>query len=348
MKKILPLLVAFLLTNIAISKAPQKMSYQAVIRNSLGELVINQQVRIQISIIKDSAAGSSVYMEYQTATTNSNGLISVEIGGGIPDYSLFKSIDWTGGIYFIKTEIDPTGGFNFTITSISQMLSVPYSFYSEKSGESVMLKQRIDLLEDIQIAAGTYKMNDFDGNQYDVVRIGTQMWMKENLKTTKLNDGTPITLEQDGTNWAGLVIPGYCWYNNDEANNKDTFGALYNGQAMLKNLCPIGWHVPSESDWGVLGNYLKVNAGGKLKESGMAHWMSPNTGATNEVGFTALPGGYRGFYGQFQNIGTGAYWWTTTFGRVFASMTVRYDSNSISDNMFYMFYGMSVRCVRDN
>ncbi|MBI5010148.1 MAG: fibrobacter succinogenes major paralogous domain-containing protein, partial [Bacteroidia bacterium] len=138
------------------------------------------------------------------------------------------------------------------------------------------------------------QVSDIDGNVYQTVTIGTQVWMKENLKTTKLNDGIALPNVIDNAAWAALTTTGYCWYNNDATTYKSTYGALYNWYAVnTGKLCPIGWHVPSDDEWTLLttfrGGYSV--AGGKLKETGTLHWTSPNTGATNETGFTALPGG---------------------------------------------------------
>jgi uncharacterized protein (TIGR02145 family) len=137
--------------------------------------------------------------------------------------------------------------------------------------------------------------------------------MATNLKTTKYNDGTTIPLVTDGAAWVALSTPGYCWYNNDAATYKATYGALYNWYTVnTGKLCPTGWHVPTNAEWTTLTTYLggESVAGGKLKESGTAHWDSPNTGATNETGFSALPGGLRDQLngGPFINIGFGGYW----------------------------------------
>ena len=135
-----------------------------------------------------------------------------------------------------------------------------------------------------------------DGNTYNTIMIGTQTWMKENLKTTTFNDGTSIPLETDATKWAALTSSGYCYYNNDEATYKDTYGVLYNWYTVnTGKLCPSGWHIPIEADWTNLTTFLggENGAGGKLKESGTSHWINPNSGATNETKFTALPGGER-------------------------------------------------------
>jgi uncharacterized protein (TIGR02145 family) len=132
MKRIFTILAAVLLTASVFAQAPEKMSYQAVIRNSSDVLVTNTTVGMQISILQGSASGTVVYTETQTPTTNANGLVSMDIGSGAG----FSTIDWANDIYFIKTETDPTGGTNYTIIGTSQLLSVPYALHA-KTAESV-------------------------------------------------------------------------------------------------------------------------------------------------------------------------------------------------------------------
>ena len=152
---------------------------------------------------------------------------------------------------------------------------------------------------------------DIDGNVYHTVTIGTQVWMVENLKTTKYNDGTAIPLVTDSAAWDELTTPGYCWYNNDSATYKNPYGALYNWYAVSTGkLAPTGWHVPTDSEWAVLTTYVGNtyyggldSAGGALKSTDKTYWLSPNTGATNSSGFSALPGGFRDYVGTFYSIG---------------------------------------------
>jgi uncharacterized protein (TIGR02145 family) len=201
-------------------------------------------------------------------------------------------------------------------------------------------------------------VSDIDGNVYNTVTIGTQTWMAENLKTTKYNDGNAIPNVTDNTAWAALTTPSYCWYNNDATTYKATYGALYNWYAVNstsnggKNVCPTGWHVPSDAEWTTLTDYLGEESvgGGKLKETGTTHWTSPNTGATNETGFTALPGGYRYFNGTFDYIGSGGFWWSSTAtGTYYAwHRTLRYNESHVGGGDYGKMYGFSVRCVRDN
>ena len=134
-------------------------------------------------------------------------------------------------------------------------------------------------------------VKDIDGNIYHTVTIGNQVWMVENLKTTRYNDGTAIPNVTDSSVWSKLSTPAYCWYNNDASSYKATYGALYNWYAVnVQKLCPKGWHVASNAEFYALNSFLDGECG-KLKEAGTIHWYSPNKGATNETGFTALPGG---------------------------------------------------------
>jgi len=193
---------------------------------------------------------------------------------------------------------------------------------------------------------------DIDGNAYDVVTIGTQTWMKQNLNVTHYRNGDAIPNVTDNNTWANLATGAYCNYNNDSSYTA-TYGRYYNWYTVVdsRNLCPTGWHVPGDAEWTTLTDYLGgvSIAGGKLKEAGLTHWISPNTAATNETGFTALPGGYRDNNGTYVNIGYFGYWWSYTESNT---------SNAWSRNMGYVHsyayrdydnetYGFSVRCLKD-
>lgn len=195
-------------------------------------------------------------------------------------------------------------------------------------------------------------VTDIEGNVYKTVTIGTQIWMAENLKTTKYNDGTTIPNVTDNTTWAGLTTGAYCWYNND-IGYKTTYGALYNWFAVnTGKLCPIGWHVPTKNEWSTLIYYFGdiYVAGGAMKETGTVHWIAPNTGATNSSGFSGLPGGERSWYdGTFRNIGSNGDWWNT----------IELDINQGWEGYLYSLgsnagqssakkqKGLSVRCLKD-
>ena len=193
-------------------------------------------------------------------------------------------------------------------------------------------------------------VTDIDGNIYHYITIGTQAWMTENLKTTKYRNGDPIPNVTVNNSWSALVTGAYCWYYNSTAYK---VGGLYNWYAVVdsRSIAPTGWHVPSDAEWSTLIMYLggESVAGGKLKEQGLAHWNSPNYGATNSVGFVALPGGQRTRIGEFFFEGYWGYWWSSTetansFG-IF--LYILNDDSKAVELAGYKQEGLSVRCLRD-
>ncbi|MGD0340861.1 MAG: fibrobacter succinogenes major paralogous domain-containing protein [Bacteroidales bacterium] len=193
-------------------------------------------------------------------------------------------------------------------------------------------------------------VKDVDGNVYKIITIGKQTWMAENLKTSKYNDGTAIPYMADSTN-SLEPTPAYYLYNNDIVN-KSVYGVLYNWYVVsTKKLCPTGWHVPTNEEWTTLTTVLggENAAGGKLKETGTKHWNSPNTGATNEIGFTALPGGYCSVFRAFEGIGSyGAWWSAMKYGDAGAYIrNVSYDNSKLQWNVPSKSCDYSVRCLKD-
>ncbi len=202
-----------------------------------------------------------------------------------------------------------------------------------------------------------------DGNTYKYVTIGNQVWMAENLKWLP-----SVVSPATGSNTTSYY---YVYdYNGTDVNaakatsNYATYGVLYNWTAAMngqtssttnpsgiQGACPTGWHLPSDAEWTELTNYLggESVAGGKLKEAGTTHWIDPNTGATNETGFTALPGGNRYFSGQFGNIGSVGFWWSATeYHAVLAWFrSMDYDDSNVYSYDSGKEFGFSVRCVRD-
>ena len=195
-------------------------------------------------------------------------------------------------------------------------------------------------------------VSDNDGNTYGVIRIGTQVWMQENLKTTKFNDNSPIELVTGNSAWSNLTSDGYCWYENTIAN-KNIYGAIYNWYAVNSGkLCPNGWHVSTDNEWITLESYLGGSspAGGKLKETGTSHWLTPNRGATDESDFTALPGGWRrGDNGAFEWVENYGFWWTATeyISPESWHRKIWYDDDKTYRDFKHPKYGMSIRCVKD-
>jgi uncharacterized protein (TIGR02145 family) len=205
----------------------------------------------------------------------------------------------------------------------------------------------------ILASAQEVTVTDFDGNVYHTVTIGTQVWMVENLKTTKYRNGDLIHNIIIAPEWDNMTSGACCDYANTPENSKK-YGKLYNWYAVndSRNIAPTGWHVPSAAEWNTLITYLggESVAGGKLKETGINHWESPNTGATNESGFTALPGGSRYFSGQFLQIGIIGFWWSSTkssTGYAY-SLNLSYDGSGLGYYNFLLINGgLSVRCVKD-
>jgi uncharacterized protein (TIGR02145 family) len=209
----------------------------------------------------------------------------------------------------------------------------------------------------------TGTVTDIDLNVYNTVTIGSQVWMAENLKTTKYNDGTAIPNVTVDAEWGALITGAYSDYGNNPANS-NTYGRLYNWYAVDnnastevasnggKNVCPTNWHVPTDAEWTTLTTYLGGDsvAGGKLKETDTTHWLSPNTGATNESGFTALPGDARDHDGSYYKVGLSGYWWSSeeTFTTNAWSRFLYYDYTYVSRYDSGKRYGFSVRCIKDN
>ena len=196
-------------------------------------------------------------------------------------------------------------------------------------------------------------VTDQDGNTYKTVQIGDQVWMAENLKVTHYRDGTAIPTGHDDSDWSNLSTDAYAVYGNNESN-ADTYGYLYNWYAVddSRNIAPEGWHVPTDDEWQILVDYLggESIAGGKMKEAGTSHWDSPNVDATNESGFTALPGGYRdGGSGYYGSMGDGGGFWASTGGGSGAAWGrgLGYGGSDVDRGIGGKRGGFSVRCLRD-
>lgn len=195
-------------------------------------------------------------------------------------------------------------------------------------------------------------VSDIDGNIYETVLIGNQVWMAENLMTTRLNDGTEISLITDKPEWQKTDEPALCWYNNESSVYQVQYGGLYNGfAAENEKICPAGWHVPARDELMQLVKFLgdTTLAGGKLKLEGTAQWHSPNKGADNSSSFAALPAGMRYFEGTFSSLSYFTAYWSSTSKDIslLAYMSLSYlDSKAVIRNC-NKNHGFSIRCVRD-
>ena len=194
---------------------------------------------------------------------------------------------------------------------------------------------------------------DIDGNFYSTVQIGNQLWMSENLKTTRYNNGDEIPTGLTDGDWQNNTSGALAVYDDNESN-ADIYGRLYNWYAVVDNrgVCPENFHVPTDGEYILLTNYLGGNdiAGGKMKEAGLEHWDSPNTGATNESGFTGLPGGFRNTTGSYDDMGEGGYFRSSSeynsyrawFHGLYSTWEEVYRGFEMAKNS-----GLSVRCVGD-
>jgi uncharacterized protein (TIGR02145 family) len=194
---------------------------------------------------------------------------------------------------------------------------------------------------------------DYDGNAYDTVVIGAQVWLKQNLRTTHYSNGTPIPLTTDSTEWNHTVTGSRCYYNNDSAAFDTLYGALYNGYVIndVNAICPAGWHVSTNEEWEIAEDVLGgiEVAGGKMKESGTTHWIAPNTYATNSSGFTGLPGGLRDLLSTYACVGENGLFWTSSAYNNSTLWTtyLYYLSPAVDHNPAPQNYGLNIRCVKD-
>lgn len=192
---------------------------------------------------------------------------------------------------------------------------------------------------------------DYNGYTYKVVRIGNQWWMAENLRTTRYNDGSVIPNVTDEDGWSDLTTGAWCDYNNDPGTGAE-YGKIYNWFAVnTGKLAPPGWRVPKNEEWESLSIYLggELAAGGPMKEEGTAHWNSPNSGATNESGFTALGGGGRFDFGPFYAMGDNAFFWASSGSGDSNAWyrTITSSGTRLVRNFDDRTAGYSVRCVQN-
>jgi uncharacterized protein (TIGR02145 family) len=258
-----------------------------------------------------------------------------------------------------------TGSFTANITGLAANTTYFVRAYAINTAGTAYGNQLSFTTSQIPVNPGS--VTDASGNTYPTVTIGTQVWMAENLRTTKYRDGSNIPVVTDNTQWANnwnngnpLQQPMMCWYNNDQATyTANKFGALYNWYTINpatngnKNVCPTGWHVPTDEEWTTLTTFLggESVAGGKMKSTGTQYWQSPNTGATNSSGWSGLPCGARTTDNQlFWGIGVVANWWSSSDENSSSAIT-RYMSYNYAGtgrgDYDRKAYGLSVRCLRD-
>jgi uncharacterized protein (TIGR02145 family) len=252
----------------------------------------------------------------------------------------------------VTTDGIGSGSFNSTITGLTANTTYSVRAYATNSAGTGYG----NVLAFTSTTANGNTVTDIDGNVYHTIIIGTQTWLVENLKSTKYRNGDSIPNILDNTTWDNLTTGAYCDYENNPINAAT--GRLYNWYAVNdgRNIAPLGWHVPSDGEWTTLINYLggASVAGGKLKEAGTSHWTTPNQGATNSSGFTAIAVGFRfndndGLGLRYGGVNNHTKYWSVTQENTEKAWTRGLDFylSAIQRDSYRMNNGYSVRCIKD-
>jgi uncharacterized protein (TIGR02145 family) len=287
------------------------------------------------------------------------GIVTSEGGASVTARGVCWSTNQTPSVSDNKTT-DSTGTGNFT-SNITGL--IPNSTYFIRAYATNSEGTGYGSIKSFTTVATT--MTDIEGNVYQVVIIGNQIWMAENLKVTRYRNGDVIPNVTNNSEWGNLTTGAYCNYDNN-TSHVATYGRLYNWYTVddSRNIAPEGWHIPSDEEWKDLEMYLGMSQseadtegargtdeGGKLKEAGTTHWVSPNTGATNESGFTALPHGHRTYHGEFFYMGLNATFWTSDESNSNHAPWYRNLNNNFSGiyrgTWGFKESGLSIRCLRD-
>jgi uncharacterized protein (TIGR02145 family) len=308
---------------------------------------------IYVGFVKRPYLTTNLISNITQNTAQSGGFITSDWGYGVTDRGVCWSTFPDPTILDSKTSDGTgTGGFLSTLTGLSASTKYYIKAYASNSqGISYGTEKSFTTTASSvgQPCPGMPTFTDTrDGNVYGTVQIGTQCWMAQNL-----NIGTKVLRNTNQTN--NSIIEKYCYYNNE--NNCNTYGGLYQwNEAMqyvttegVKGICSTGWHLPTDAEWTTLTTYLGglSIAGGKLKEAGLTHWLSPNTGATNSSGFTALPGGYTYTDNSFVNLTHNAYFWSSSQGAYPWGRDLSCNLGSMSMHYYNLTDGLSVRCLKD-
>jgi uncharacterized protein (TIGR02145 family) len=313
---------------------------------------------------------STLPVSVLSATAAETGGIVTSGGGGeVTSRGVVWSTSSTPSLYDSKTtDGTGTGEFSSSITGLTSNITYyvrAYAMSSTGTSYGDVLSFTTPGISGIHFNPDLNygSVSDIDGNLYKTIQIGSQVWLAENLKTTKYNDGAPIPDVTDQIEWQNRRSDAYCWYNNAASSFKAVYGALYNWYAVnTAKLCPSGWHVPTLDEWKILAAYLggEAVAGGKLKETGTGRWLSPNAGATNSSGFAAVPAGLRDK--SYFWINVMSKWWSSdqdttnmNFGvdnyfpdPIYNSLILRENGSDFYIGSSLLSTGQSVRCVMDN
>ena len=254
-----------------------------------------------------------------------------------------------GNLFFtINGVSDAVGMANFEINILGQtcVIQIPVLPIQPVNYHSC----GVEAVHNNNLAYGS--VMDHQGNVYKTIVIGTQEWMAENLKTSIYLNGDPITNVTDATQWSNRTTGAWCNYDNNSSLDCP-YGKLYSWYTVEspREVCPVGWHVPTDGDWEILIDYLggEIVGGGKMKSAGNSFWFNPNDGASNNSGFSGLPGGIRGSLGLFASAGFNGSWWSATEMNSTNAGVVSLDYSFGNVNLEFSNknIGRSVRCVKD-
>jgi len=333
-----------------------KYYVRAYATNEAGTGYGNQQSFNTGEVLLATVTTADITSPTQTSAV-SGGNVTSDGGGAVTARGVCWSTNQNPTVADNKTtDGSGTGSFSSNLTGLTAGTIYYVRAYATNSAGTAYGSQK-DFITTEAVGAIVFNpaltygtVSDIDGNTYKTIQIGTQTWMAENLKTTKYNNNIPIPMVEDDTEWKNLKSHAYCWYDNDAEAYKSVYGALYNGYVVINgNLCPTGWHVPSEAEFTTLNNYLGEYSGHKLIETGTTHWDPPNSGATNETGFTWLPAGERySLWGDFRFIHTWVYIWSTFLSND-VGMAYGYATPAYNAGLYYanLASGYSVRCLKD-
>ena len=391
------------------AQAPQGFNYQATVRNSSGDLIINQNVYFKFNVIQGSQTAVPIFTETHYVPTDDLGQVNLVIGQGTANTGTFSALDWSLGSYYLGIELNTGSGY--VAMGTTQLLSVPYALFAENSGNSTpttpnletvlaennsannqQIKDLQDPTEAQDAATKAYidalvtslqeqidalqptSVTDQDGNTYDYLTYGDQVWTVENAEMVTYRDGTEIPQVTSNGVWEDTTTGAWCYFNNDPAKGK-----LYNWYAVMgihdadpntpnKEFAPDGWHVPTDAEWTILEEYLIASGynydgsttGNKIAKAiaSTTGWnSSTNTGAigndqslNNSSGFNAFPVGSRYTIGSFFNEGNYAFFWSSTELNTFYACFRNLDNNFSylnRSNYYLKQNGFSVRFVRD-
>jgi uncharacterized protein (TIGR02145 family) len=369
MKKILTSFLGFVLSFNFYSQSPQKMSYQAVIRDNSNSLVTNQTVGLRISIIQGTPAGTSVFVETHTPNSNSNGLITIEIGGGTAVTGTFSTINWANGPYFVKTETDPTGGSSYTITGTSQLLSVPYALYSEclpvsvsPTGDTLTIGCHNVIIPGVSAAnvgtsypAGTVFCSGTPTAVIDVTNPTTgKTWMDRNLGASQVaSSSTDVNSYGDLYQW-GRRGDGHQCRNSSTTSSLSSSDQASNGNYILATVAPNDWRSPQNTNlWqGVNGVNNPCPNGYRLPtepelEAERASWNTSNASGAFSSPLKLPASGARSYNdGSIYLVGINGAYWSSTISST-NSRYLGFDSNLAGMDINFRAHGHSVRCIKN-